>query len=177
MIWSVNTSVGRVVVREQLEPDDEPGVLALFAECDDWFEAATGGPSASGDVQSLFYVLPEGATIDDKRLFTVWHDDAIIGLIDAVVGYPHRDACSIGMYLISPRYRRRGVATAVAHTLLDEARAIGLREVAAATVDSWPGGTAFLLSTGFDLGVPSEAPMNRNIWDTEAPSRRATLLL
>lgn len=177
MIWKVPTAAGPVSIREQIEPDDEPGLLALLAACDDWFEATTGGPSGPGDVQSLFYVLPEGRTIDDKRLFTVRHDDAIIGVIDAVVGYPHRDACAIGMFLIHPTYRREGVGTAVARTLLDEAHAISLREVTATAVDSWPMGTAFLTALGFTVGEPSEAPMNRNIWSGEAPSRRATLTL
>ena len=35
-------------------------MLRLFADCDDWFQAATGHPSGPGDVQSLFYALPEG---------------------------------------------------------------------------------------------------------------------
>lgn len=148
MIWSVPTSVGPVSVREQIEPDDEPGLLALFAECEDWFQTVAGSPTAPGDVQSLFYSLPEGSTVDDKRLFTVRHDGEIIGLVDAVVGYPHHDACAVGFFLISPRFRRRGVGTTVARTLVDEARALGFREVTAPASEAWPPSTAFLTALG-----------------------------
>ena len=52
-------------------PEDEPGVRALFAAGEDYFVAATGSPSAPGDVQSLSYALPEGAEPDAKRLLVV----------------------------------------------------------------------------------------------------------
>lgn len=61
VIWAVPTGDGSVTVREQLEPDGEPAVLELFADCSDWFEATTGPPPGPSDVQSLFYALPEGA--------------------------------------------------------------------------------------------------------------------
>lgn len=175
VIWTVSTDAGPIVVREQLEPDDEPGILELFAACDDWFEAATGGPSGPGDVQSLFYVLPDGRSFEDKRLFTVRDGDKIVGLIDAVLGHPHSRAVAVGTFLIAPSHRGRGLGTAVANTLLAEARAAGLEEVTAAAHDTWPAGQAFLRALGFTIGPVVTRTVNSARSPGEAPARRASL--
>ncbi|MBB5786488.1 GNAT family N-acetyltransferase [Jiangella mangrovi] len=166
MIWTVATDFGPLVVREQIEPDDEPGILELFAACDDWFEAVTGGPSGHGDVQSLFYSLPEGRSFEDKRLYTVRDGEKIVGLVDAVLGYPHRTAVAVGQFLVAPSHRGRGAGTAVAGVLIAEARAAGLEQVTATAHDAWPAGQAFLRTLGFTVGP-----------DGEPPARRATLAL
>ncbi|WP_158564284.1 GNAT family N-acetyltransferase [Jiangella anatolica] len=160
MIWTVATDFGPIVVREQLEPEDEPGVLELFAACDDWFEAVNGTPSGPGDVQSLFYALPEGASFEDKRLFTVRDGDKIVGLIDAVLGFPHRTAAAVGLFLIAPSHRRRGLGAAVAAVLLREARESGLDTVTATAHDAWPPGQAFLAALGFTV-APGDDPVRR----------------
>lgn len=177
MIWTVPTDLGRLVLREQIEPDDEPGLLELFAACDDWFEATTGGPSGPGDVQSLFYVLPEGRSFEDKRLFTIRDGDTIVGLIDAVLGHPHSRAAAVGTFLVAPSHRGHGLGTAVASTLLAEARAAGLEEVTAAAHDTWPGGQAFLRTLGFTIGPVTERTVNAARSPGEAPVRRASLTL
>lgn len=176
MIWTVASEFGPLVVREQIEPEDEPGILDLFASCDDWFEAVTGGPSGPGDVQSLFYSLPEGASFEDKRLFTVRDGDKIVGLIDSVFGYPRRRACAVGTFLIAPSHRRAGLGTAVVQVLTDEARALGIEEITTTANDTWPPGSAFLRSLGFVIGEPSSQHDNRTVWP-QAGQRRATLAL
>lgn len=177
MIWTVATDYGPIVVREQIEPDDEPGILELFAACDDWFEAVTGGPSGHGDVQSLFYSLPEGRSFEDKRLFTVRDGDKIVGLVDAVLGYPHRNAVAVGQFLVAPSHRGRGLGTAVASVLLAEARAAGLEQVTTTAHDAWPAGQAFLRRLGFTIGPVTEPAGNRATASGEPPVRRATLSL
>lgn len=177
MIWTVTTATGPFVVREQLEPDDEPGLLELFAACDDWFEAVNGTPSGPGDVQSLFYALPEGASFEDKRLFTIRDGEKIVGLIDAVLGFPHRTAVAVGLFLVAPSHRGRGVGAAVAQVLLAEARESGLDTVTASAPDAWPPGQVFLRTLGFTLGPPAEPSGNRASAPGEAPVRKATLSL
>lgn len=161
VIWTVATDYGPVVVREQIEPDDEPGILELFAACDDWFEAVTGGPSGHGDVQGLFYSLPEGRSFEDKRLFTIRDGDKIVGLVDAVLGHPHRNAVAVGLFLVAPSHRGRGLGTAVANVLITEARAAGLTEITASAHDAWPPGQALLRSLGFTVGPVGEPPVRR----------------
>ncbi|NED98974.1 GNAT family N-acetyltransferase [Phytoactinopolyspora halotolerans] len=177
MIWTVQTALGRLTLREQIEPDDEPGLLALFAECDDWFEATTGGPSGPGDVQSLFYSLPEGASLDDKHLFTLRDDERIVGLIDVVARYPDPRSCAVGTFLIAPSHRRAGVAKAVAQVLLAEAREFGFKQVTAPVVDVWPAGARFAEAIGFEIGDVASPTTNRHTGRHESSVRRAILNL
>ncbi|WP_051425686.1 GNAT family N-acetyltransferase [Jiangella gansuensis] len=177
MIWTVATDFGPVVVREQIEPDDEPGLLELFAMCDDWFEAVTGGPSGPGDVQGLFYSLPDGASFEDKRLFTVRAGEKIVGLVDAVVGHPHGRAAAVGLFLLAPSHRGRGLGRAVATVLLKEAREAGLDEVTASSSTAWPAGDHFLEALGFTIGPETAGTGNRTTWAGEPPVRRARLSL
>lgn len=164
MIWTVHTSAGPVTVREQLEPDDEPGVLALFAECADWFEATTGLPSGPSDVQSLFYALPDGASLDDKRLYLVLAADRVIGLVDVVLRYPDVRSAAIGAFLIAPSFRRQGVASAVAVELGDQAWSLGFERVTATVAADVEAGRAFAGALG---AVVSPEPIRPGIHRAE----------
>ncbi|WP_129668856.1 GNAT family N-acetyltransferase [Phytoactinopolyspora endophytica] len=177
MIWTVQTEVGPLTLREQIEPDDEPGLLALFGECDDWFEATTGGPSGPGDVQSLFYAVPEGVSLDDKYLFTLRDGERIVGMVDVVARYPDPRSCVIGTFLIAPSHRRSGVARAVAQVLLSEAREVGFKQVTTTVIDSWPPSAAFAEAMGFEIGDIIARGGNRRAGEHEATLRRATLNL
>ena len=99
----------RLTLRD-FTPADEPEVLALFADCDDWFQAATGHPSGPGDVQSLFYALPEGAAFEQKHLL-VAQAQGMIGFVDLVVDHPEPGHASIGFFLV-PKDLRGGASAA-----------------------------------------------------------------
>lgn len=179
MIWNIATDHGHIVVREQIEPDDEPGLLRLFDQSADYFHVATGLPSAPGDVQSLFYALPDGADLDDKRLFTIRSGEEIIGVIDAVMRHPQPNACSIGLFLISTSHRRQSVGTSVARVLLSELRDAGVKQVVTSVKDGWEPGRKFIESLGFavDAAEPASSDDNRRRSSTEAPAQRAVLSL
>ncbi|GGJ25796.1 GNAT family N-acetyltransferase [Streptomyces brasiliensis] len=166
---------GPLLVREP-GPGDEARLLELFQACEDWFVAATGLPSGPGDVQSLFYALPEGASPDDKVLLVVEHDDALLGLVDAVRDHPAPGAVSVGLFLLAPSARRLGLGRALAETLL--ARAEGFSLVRATVPPGWRPGERFLERLGFDLGAGEavgEAVGNRRPGPREEAVRRAEL--
>jgi GNAT superfamily N-acetyltransferase len=176
MIWTVPTTAGPVTVREQLEPQDEPGVLELFGECQDWFVAITGLPSGPGDVQSLFYALPEGKDFADKRLFLMLAVDRVIGLVDAVLRYPDVHSVGVGVFLVAPSHRRRGVGSAVAGLLLDQARTLGFERVTAPVAAGLEPGMAFARSLGFEIAAERVQPSgNRSAHPGERAVHRATL--
>jgi GNAT superfamily N-acetyltransferase len=180
MIWYVPLvgGDGVITIREQLEPDDEPAVLELFTACSDWFEAATGLPSGPGDVQGLFYALPDGATWDDKRLFVILAEDRLIGLVDVVLRYPDVRSCALGLFLVHPDDRRRGVGTAVARELLGQARTLGFDRVTEPVAAGLEPGDAFARSLGFTISTEAITPAaNRIVHRDERPIQRATLQL
>jgi hypothetical protein len=93
------TAPGARLVTRPADGPDEAALQALFAACEDYFLAATGLPSGPGDVQSMFYALPEGADPDDKRLLVVEADGEVVGLVDVVLRHPAQDTASVGLFL------------------------------------------------------------------------------
>ena len=144
-----------VTVRE-MRPEDEPQVAALFASCEDYFAAATGGPALPADVQSLYYALPEGADFDQKRLLVMCRGEGVVGLVDVVDRYPDAESCSVGMFLVDPEVRREGIGTGAGRRLVAEVAGRGMRTVAATCPGGWEPGLGFLRSMGFEVGAPQE---------------------
>ena len=162
-------------------PSDEPGLLRLFEASEDYFVAATGLPAAPGDVQSLYYGLPEGADVRDKQILVV-EDPAgeLIGLVDLVLHYPAPDACAVGLFLLRPDARRHGIGSALTAALLARASAGGVRRITATVPDGWEPGKAFLTARSFTLTGPEDIPgarANRNTGPQESTVLRAELRL
>ncbi|MGW4565632.1 GNAT family N-acetyltransferase [Streptomyces sp. NPDC004561] len=146
--WMIDVPGERVLVRE-LGPADEEPLLRLFEECEDWFVAATGLPSGPGDVQSLFYAMPEGASPDDKVLLVLERDGVVAGVVDAVRDHPEPGAVAVGLFLLAPWARGRGLGRALAVSLL--ARAEDASVVTATVPPGWRPGECFLQRLGFTL--------------------------
>jgi GNAT superfamily N-acetyltransferase len=143
-------------VLRDAEPADEAALLALFEAAEDWFLAATGLPSAPGDVQSLWYALPEGANDEvaaGKRILVAEADGAVVGVVDAVLGHPGPGAATVGLFLLAPRARRAGLGSALAAQLAERARREGITEVTATVPAGWTPGEAFLTALGGTLGA------------------------
>lgn len=134
----------RLTLRD-FTPADEPEVLALFADCDDWFQASTGHPSGPGDVQSLFYALPEGAAFEQKHLL-VAQAQGMIGFVDLVVGHPARGEASIGFFLVPRDLRRWGIGTEMAKALAERFPDVTRVHV---RLDDFKPGNEFLKAMGF----------------------------
>ncbi|WP_194892738.1 GNAT family N-acetyltransferase [Catenulispora pinisilvae] len=146
---------GHPVVIRDLEPADEPAVLAVFAASDDWFLAATGQPSAPGDVQSAYYSLPEGCDFEDKVLLVIEAAREVVGFVDALRQYPHTASVGIGTFLIRPEYRRLGIGRAVAGALSAAAVEQDIAQISTHVVEGWVPGRKFLAALGATFSQPA----------------------
>jgi len=136
----------RLTLRD-FTPADEPEVLRLFSDCDDWFQAATGHPSGPGDVQSLYYALPEGAAFEQKHLL-VAEAVGMIGFVDLVLDHPEPGHASIGFFLVPKDLRRWGIGREMTKALCE--RFPGLTHVHVTVTDFEPG-NEFLKAMGFEM--------------------------
>jgi GNAT superfamily N-acetyltransferase len=162
------------------EPADEDAVVSLFRDSADWFEITTGEPSAAGDVQSLFYSAPEGASLDGKQVLVLAAADGdVIGLVEAVTGYPGPEGCAVGLFLIGRAHRRRGWGKALARTLLTQAARADIATVTATNPVGWDAGETFLRELGFTVDETpvqrAELVGNRSVGPAGAPFRHARL--
>ncbi|MGK3208656.1 N-acetyltransferase family protein [Amycolatopsis sp. MEPSY49] len=167
-----------VVVRD-LSAEDEDAVLDVFTASEDWFVAETGQPSAPGDVQSLFYALPEGSAFEDKLLLVVEANGAVVGLVDAVLGYPRNGSIGVGTFLIRSEFRRRGIGGAVAQALLDAAADAGYVRIGTHVAPGWEPGRGFLEAAGFAFSEPRMpgGDTNRNPGPLHGPVIPAVLTI
>lgn len=136
----------RLTLRD-FTPADEPEVLRLFADCDDWFQAATGHPSGPGDVQSLFYALPEGVAFEQKHLL-IAEAQGMIGFVDLILDHPEPGHASIGFFLVPRDLRRWGIGSEMAKALTQ--RYPGMTHVHVSLTDFQPG-NQFLKAMGFTI--------------------------
>ncbi|MFH8341099.1 GNAT family N-acetyltransferase [Streptomyces sp. AM6-12] len=171
--WMLDVPGERVLVRE-LGPADEAPLIRLFEECEDYFLAATGLPSAPGDVQSLCYALPEGAHPDAKVLLVLERDGVVAGVVDAVRDHPEPGAVAVGLFLLAPWARGRGLGHTLARSLL--ARAGNAPLVTATVPPGWRPSERFLERLGFDITpAPGPGAANRRPGPREGEARRAVL--
>ena len=164
---------GHPVVVRDLEPADEQAVLAVFTASDDWFLAATGQPSAPGDVQSAYYSLPEGHEFDDKVLLVIEANREVVGFIDALRRYPHTASVGIGTFLIRPEFRRLGIGRAVAQALSDAAVDQDFAQISTHVVEGWTPGRRFLAALGATFSKPAVpgGSGNRNVGPEEGTKK------
>lgn len=135
-----------------LTAEHGPSVSALLA-ADEAYFYASGSGSGPADVQSLFYSAPPGRDPADKSLLVLVEAGEVRALVDAFVGYPDAGQCAVGLFLVHPKHRRRGLGTAVARALLSECRSTGITHVTATLPTAWPSGQAFAESLGATVSL------------------------
>ncbi len=91
------------------EGDLEP--LQLFlARNADFSELITGLPPNSSDAQNLLEEAPEGKTATDKTLIGIYSSSGnLIGVLDAVQNHPESGDWWLGLLLIDPSCRGKGL--------------------------------------------------------------------
>ncbi len=139
------------------EPSDGDAVLSGILAAEDFALALTGYFPEPGDLQSLFYALPEGAAPEQKRVLTVTADGEPVGVVDAVLDWPQIGVVTSSLLLVHPRRQRVGIGSAA----LGRARETGYRAVRASCPRGWAPGERLLTRAGFERSPADTVPMNR----------------
>lgn len=135
-----------------LDDTDASALSALFESCTDYFELVFGLPPGPAEVQSAFVALPEGSNYDDKLLLGVFDDgDELIGHVDLICDHPAPEAWTIGLLLLAPSARGRGVGGHVINALSSWVTASGGRELRIGVVGWNERAIAFLERVGFSV--------------------------
>lgn len=125
-----------------LELSDEPAVQAFLEACQDFHRLVHGEAVPPGEGLELLTDLPPGGRPEDKFVFGVYDASGqMVALLDLARNYPTERAWWIGLLLIRPEQRGRGLGQAILPALegwLREqgAECIGLGVVAENTAAS-----------------------------------------
>ena len=123
----------------------------VLEEAPSYSHRITGLPPRPVDAQSTCSILPPGKTYEDKFVFGIRRAGAMIGVIDAVRGYPTENVAYLGLLLLSEKCQRRGYGRAAYH-LVEEVirRWESCRRVRLAVVRTNAEVIPFWLGLGFE---------------------------
>lgn len=110
---SANLTCANYTVR-QLVRQDAKHLQQLFESCSDFFLLTNGVPPTSSSAMDEFSDVPPGKALDDLHVFGLFDGDtdALIGSISAIRQYPDAETWWIGLMLLAPEYREKGLGTA-----------------------------------------------------------------
>jgi len=102
---------------EELHWEDVEAVQAVLDACEDFLVVTTGRPAPADAAHALFTSAPASVNRADKHLLGVSAPASreLLGIIDAMAGYPQHGVVSVGLFLVVPGPRQRAAE--------DEARA------------------------------------------------------
>lgn len=132
-----------------LSKDDAVAIARLFAACTDYFILQDGEAADMSDVHALFDDLPPGKDERDLILIGWWRAERLDVLAQIVRGFPADDIWYLGLLLVDPTMRGRGLGRRACATIEDWAAAQGAREIRLAVFESNQAALDFWLSSGF----------------------------
>jgi GNAT superfamily N-acetyltransferase len=107
MIHAMETKVTIRLLQDNHE--DMAALQRVLESAPTYAERVTGAPPGAADAQSMFTILPEANSYDDKFVFGIFLGSRMIGCIDIIRGYPAASTATVGLLLVAERYQRTGV--------------------------------------------------------------------
>jgi len=97
----------------------------------------------------LFTDLPQNKSFEDKFLLGIYKSNDLIGIIDIIRDYPTISEWTIGLLLLEPKERGRGLDTAI-HEALDKwAKSFGAKRFRIGVIDYNDRAFKFWLNLGY----------------------------
>jgi len=132
-----------------LTVDDEERIQQFLIECSDYQMLESGRPVQPGDAHAFLYDLPPGKTLDEKFTFAIEKDTRIIALLDVLRDYKAKDSWWIGLLLISPSMRGKGLGRKIMDYIIKNLTRDGVREIQLAVLEENEAGLLFWQKMGF----------------------------
>ncbi len=130
---------------------DTSTLQRLLERCADFSWLVEGQPPSTQAAEELLADLPPGKNLADKFLYGVYRENALLGVLDAVRGYPQEGVWWIGLLLLDPAQRGRRVGERVLCTFEDWAVQQGAQSLMLGVVKENESGLRFWQRMGFEL--------------------------
>jgi GNAT superfamily N-acetyltransferase len=141
---------GRSYHARRLEPPDLPALQRLFERTADYFEATTGTPPAPDEAKRAFVGGPPTKTVNDKQTVGVFDGDGtLVGVLDAIPDFPAEGTCTVGLLLLDPGVRGRGLGGATLAAFEQWMSARGATRFRTAVAAPLEQGLRFLARAGY----------------------------
>lgn len=134
-----------------LLPVDEDRIQDFLLECEDYQYMECGRPVQPGDAHAFLFDLPPGKSLDDKFTFAVEHNSRIVAILDLLRGYRVKNSWWIGLLLISPAMRGKGLGRRIVDYLVKNLSTIGVDQIQLGVLEENVMGLEFWQKMGFQL--------------------------
>ena len=132
-----------------LLPVDEDRIQNFLIECEDYQYMECGRAVQPGDAHTYLFDLPPGKSLDDKFTFAIEEKSRIVAILDLMRGYKDKNSWWIGLLLISPAMRGKGLGRRIVDYLVKNLSAIGVHQIQLAVLEENSAGYVFWQKMGF----------------------------
>jgi GNAT superfamily N-acetyltransferase len=134
----------------QLGEDDIPDLQDLLERASDYELLISGEPPSPWAAQELLDDCPPGKALEDKFALGIIDGSAtLIGVLDVVRDYPEPGVWWIGLLLLDPGKRRRGLGQVIYHSFEQWAAQSGAIQIGLGVVEKNVHATRFWNRLGF----------------------------
>lgn len=137
----------------RLEPinkqDHAEDALDLAERAADYVTLEIGRAPDIDFVNDFFDAVPPGLTKADLSPFAVMQEQAMLGMVCIAQGYEYPDDWWIGLLLLDPAFRERGVGRIVLQLIQHKARKAGMSLLKLAVLEANPRALQFWAREGF----------------------------
>jgi GNAT superfamily N-acetyltransferase len=129
---------------------DAPIIQALIERCADYSWLAAGQAPQPGDGDNLLIERPPDKSLTDKIVLGFFDlTERLIAVLDAVRDYPEAGIWYVGLFMIDPDCRRRGLGASIMAAFEVWAKAQGVRTIRLGVYPQNEPAHRFWLSLGF----------------------------
>jgi len=132
-----------------LTVDDEERIQQFLVDCSDYQMMESGRPVQLGDAHAFLYDLPPGKILDDKFTFAIEKDTRIVAILDVLRDYKTKDSWWIGLLLISPSMRGKGLGRKIIDYIIKNLTRDGVKDIQLAVLEENEAGLQFWQKMGF----------------------------
>jgi ribosomal protein S18 acetylase RimI-like enzyme len=136
----------------RLDESRAPELQEFYEGCADYVELITGRPPGPDEAADLLGSVPRGKGLEDK--FVIGLFDAPghqVGVLDVVRDYPTDGEWYLGLLMLGPGWRNRGLGERVYRRLEGWVRELGGRAIHLVVEEVNPGALRFWKRMGFEV--------------------------
>lgn len=127
---------------------------------DDIYELCKGNPQfyqyseaplRKEQVLADLYLTPPGIGLEDKYFLGFYKNDVLVAVMDLVDGYPEKDICFIGFFMMNRNFQGKHSGSAIIHEVCDALQKRGKDAVRLCIDKGNPQSTHFWTKNGFTI--------------------------
>lgn len=124
-------------------------VEELCEKCADYYILHEGILPSKKEVDEIFFALPPDKNYEDKFILGIYRHDELIGVVDIVKDFPTIGEWMLGLMLIEPEERGRGLGKAIHEALVDWAKDLGAKSFRIGVIEENYKGMKFWSALGY----------------------------